>query len=217
MARDFYEVLGVDRKADAEEIKKAYRRLARENHPDRNPDDAGAEERFKEIQQAYDTLSDEEKRGQYDAGGMFGGFGAGGAGGGFPGGGFPGGDFGDILSSLFGRGGQAGPGGPRMRGRDLETEVHLSFEQAMRGTQVTVAVPVEGPCETCGGNGAAHLPPLPGPRGPRRGPGDVLDQPALPGVRRPGPADRRPMPDLPRYRHDPQDEALPGERPRRSP
>jgi molecular chaperone DnaJ len=158
--RDFYEVLGVSRKASADEIKKAYRKLARENHPDRNPDDPAAEERFKEIQHAYDTLSDEEKRKQYDSGGAFFGFGGGGAPGGaggpggFPGGGFSG-DFGDILSNLFGRGGPGGAGGgPRARGRDLETEVQLSFEQAMHGAEVTVAVPRTGPCETCSGTGA---------------------------------------------------------------
>jgi curved DNA-binding protein CbpA len=100
--RDFYEVLGVKRDASQEEIKKAYRELARKWHPDRNPDDEQAEERFKEIQQAYDTLSDEEKRKQYDAGGRFAGFG----GGGFPGGGggFQGGfasDLGDIFSTFF--------------------------------------------------------------------------------------------------------------------
>ncbi|MFN2613075.1 MAG: molecular chaperone DnaJ [Solirubrobacterales bacterium] len=159
MADDFYATLGVSRKADADEIKKAYRKLARENHPDRNPDNPAAEERFKEIQQAYDTLSDPEKREQYDKGGIFGG----GAGGGFPGGGgfgggFPG-DFGDILSNLFGRGG-GGPGAPRTRasvparGRDLETEVNLTFEQAVRGAQVTLAVPVTGSCPTCHGGGA---------------------------------------------------------------
>jgi molecular chaperone DnaJ len=153
MPRNFYEVLGVDKKASAEEIKKAYRKLARENHPDRNPDDPKAEERFKEIQEAYSTLSDADKRKQYDAGGMFGGFDPRGGFGG-PGQG-PGGfsDLGDIFSSLFnrGRGGGANPG----RGRDLETEVSLSFDQAMEGTQVSVTVPKQSTCGTCGGNGAA--------------------------------------------------------------
>jgi molecular chaperone DnaJ len=168
MADDFYSTLGVSRKADADEIKKAYRKLARENHPDRNPGDTAAEERFKEIQQAYDTLSDPEKREQYDSGGGIFGGGQGfpGGGGGFPGGGFGGGgfggggdfnaDFGDILSNLFGRGG--GPGGGRAatstRGRDLETEINLTFEQAVRGTQITISVPVTDTCPTCHGNGA---------------------------------------------------------------
>jgi molecular chaperone DnaJ len=154
MARDFYEVLGVEKGAGDDEIKKAYRKLARENHPDRNPDDPAAEERFKEIQQAYDTLSDSEKRKEYDSGGPFG-FGGGG-GSPFGGaGGFSSADFGDIFSTFFNRAGRGGPGGAApMRGRDLETEVSLSFDQAMNGAQITVAVPVEGPCETCGGNGA---------------------------------------------------------------
>ncbi|MSO40791.1 MAG: molecular chaperone DnaJ [Solirubrobacterales bacterium] len=153
MARDFYEVLGVDRKANQDEIKKAYRQLARESHPDRNPDDPEAEERFKEIQQANDALSDPEKRKQYDAGGMFSGLGGAPGGGGFPGGGFSG-DVGDIFSNLFGRGRGGGTEPRAAAGRDLETEVNLSFDQAVHGTQITVTVPTTGPCPTCGGTGA---------------------------------------------------------------
>ena len=146
MARDFYEVLGVGRGASAEEIKKAYRKLARENHPDRNPGDPGAEERFKEIQEAYATLSDAEKRKQYDAGGAFAGFGRG-----APGPGNFASDLGDMFSAFFRRGG--GARGPA-RGRDLETEVHLSFEQAIEGAELSVTVPKQATCKTCAGTGA---------------------------------------------------------------
>jgi molecular chaperone DnaJ len=149
MARDYYEVLGVGRGASAEEIKKAYRKLAREYHPDRNPDDSAAEERFKEIQEAYDTLSDADQRKQYDAGGMFAGFGRAGA----PGPGHFASDLGDIFSTLFRRG--PGPAQQQpMRGRDLETEVRISFKQAMDGTEVPVTVPKQSSCKTCSGTGA---------------------------------------------------------------
>jgi molecular chaperone DnaJ len=150
--KDPYKTLGVDKKASAEEIKKAYRKLARQYHPDTNHGDEVAEERFKEIQQAYGILSDPEKRKQYDqGGGIFGGFDPGAFRTGGGGGGF--GGFGDILSDLFGGGGGVRSPGPE-RGRDLETEVHVSFEQAMEGAQVPVAVQVPSPCPTCHGTGA---------------------------------------------------------------
>jgi molecular chaperone DnaJ len=154
MARDFYEVLGVPKKASADEIKKAYRQLAREYHPDRNPGDSDAEERFKEVQQAYDTLSDPEKRKQYDAGGMFAGFGGAGSPFGAGGGGFAS-DLGDIFSTFFNRGGGRGAAQQAVRGRDLETEISLSFDQAVEGAQVSVTVPKQSTCTTCGGRGAA--------------------------------------------------------------
>jgi len=157
VADELYKVLGVSKKASDEEIKKAYRKLARKYHPDRNPDDKEAEEKFKQVQGAYDTLSDPEKRKQYDAGGMFG-FGEGqgpfGAGasqqGGF------GTDFGDIFSSIFSRGGRGGgrAQAQQVRGRDLETEVQLGFDQAINGAQVSVTVQKAERCTTCHGSGA---------------------------------------------------------------
>ncbi len=161
MARtgDFYKVLGVEKKASQDEIKKAYRKLARQYHPDRNPGDAKAEERFKEISEAYDVLSDPDKRKKYDRGGsVFAGggnspFGTG-AGGADPGG------FSDIISDLFGSatGGRFGGGTrtkpPTEKGRDLETEVSISFAQAVSGAQVPVGVSTHTPCPTCRGTGA---------------------------------------------------------------
>ena len=158
---DYYKVLGVGKNASDEEIKKAYRKLARKYHPDTNQGDKQAEERFKQISQANDVLSDPDKRKAYDRGGMLGGFGMPG---GFDAGSFSGG-FGDILSDLFGRaGGAAGRGGAgdsvrggpqrAARGRDLETEVSLSFDQAVNGAQVPLAVPTSQPCPTCNGSGA---------------------------------------------------------------
>src|SRR5215211_6964443 len=155
--KDPYKVLGVDKKASDDQIKKAYRKLAREYHPDTNPGDASAEERFKDVQEAYSILSDPDKRRAYDSGGgVFGsGFDPGNFREGF--GGF-GGGIGDILSDLFGGGGGrpgggAGAGQPA-RGRDLETDVHVSFDQAMGGAQVPVSVPMSAPCPTCHGTGA---------------------------------------------------------------
>ncbi len=157
---DYYKVLGVGKNASEEEIKKAYRKLARKYHPDTNQGDKQAEERFKEISQAHDVLSDPDKRKAYDRGtGPFGGFN-------MPGG-FDPASFGgvsDILSNLFGGGpgGAAGRtqggvrgGNPRQaRGRDLETEVTLDFDQAVNGAQIPLAVPTSQPCPTCSGSGA---------------------------------------------------------------
>ena len=157
--QDLYKVLGVDKKASPDEIKKAYRKLAREYHPDRNPGDAKAEERFKQVSAAYDVLGDADKRKQYDRGSLFG-FGTGGAGrpGGSAGGpGFDPSSFGDILSDLFGRGGRdpRQQRGPRAeRGRDLEAEVAISFEQAIDGAQIPLSVPTATGCTTCHGTGA---------------------------------------------------------------
>jgi molecular chaperone DnaJ len=157
--KDPYSVLGVDRKASSDEIKKAYRKLARQYHPDRNPGDAKSESRFKEINEAHDVLSDPEKRAALDRGdGLFGArgqspFGAGA-------GGFDGGSFSDILSNLFGAGGGAGGANPRRakpqptRGRDLEASLQISFDQAVKGGQVPLAVPTSVRCATCSGTGA---------------------------------------------------------------
>jgi molecular chaperone DnaJ len=169
---DFYQTLGVSKNASQDEIKKAFRKLARENHPDKNPGNKAAEEKFKEVSSAYETLSDPEKRKQYDELSRLGAFGAG-PGGFRPGaGGYQGfdprmfnqgnvqfdvGDLGDILGNLFGgAAGGAGRGRRRRaeRGADLQAEVTVSFEDALQG--VTVRVPVDKPdtCETCHGSGA---------------------------------------------------------------
>jgi molecular chaperone DnaJ len=160
MAQDHYKVLGVDKKASADEIKKAYRKLARRYHPDKNPGDAKAEARFKEISLAHDVLGDPEKRKEYDRAlsnpfaGMRGG---GGGTAGQPG--FDAGGFGDILSDLFGQAtrGRSGAGTARARaerGRDLEAEISIGFDQAINGAQVPISVPTYERCNTCGGTGA---------------------------------------------------------------
>jgi molecular chaperone DnaJ len=177
---DFYQTLGVAKGASHDEIRKAFRKLARQYHPDKNPGDAAAEEKFKEVNHAYETLSDPEKRKQYDELSRLGAFGPGaggfrpGAGGYRPGaGGYQGfdprtfgqggaqfdvGDLGDILGNLFGgaAGGAAGRRGRAAaeRGADLQVEVTVSFDDALKG--VTARVPVDKPdtCETCHGSGA---------------------------------------------------------------
>ena len=151
--RDLYEILGVPRGVSDEDLKKAHRKLAREYHPDRNPGDSSSEERFKEVQAAYDVLGDPEKRQAYDSGGFRpGGMGAG------PGsfGDFDFGDLSDLFGGLFGGGRGRGGGAPSpARGRDLETSVTLSFEDSLRGITVKVPVEVDAGCHTCGGSGAA--------------------------------------------------------------
>jgi molecular chaperone DnaJ len=156
MAQDHYKVLGVDRKASADEIKKAYRKLARKYHPDKNPGDAKAEARFKEISLAHDVLGDPDKRKEYDRA-LANPFSNVGRGGGQPG--FDAGGFGDILSDLFGQAtrgrGAGGASRPRAeRGRDLEAEVSIGFEQAINGAQIPISVPTYERCPTCGGTGA---------------------------------------------------------------
>jgi molecular chaperone DnaJ len=149
-----YETLGVPKTASADEIKKAYRKLARQYHPDRNPGDASAEERFKEVQNAYDLLSDADKRKQYDT------FGPNGVGGGFGGGNFNFdiGDLGDLFGGLFGGGGRRGGTRVRaeraVRGTDLEAVVNLSFEDSLRGIETKIPVEVDTACRECGGSGA---------------------------------------------------------------
>jgi molecular chaperone DnaJ len=166
LEKDYYATLGVPKDATASEIKKAYRRLARENHPDAKPDDSRAEARFKEIGEAYSVVGDERARKEYDELRRLGtaGF-SGGPGGGFPGGftgGFGGADLGDILGQMFGGGAPGGRGGrgpgarPRpRRGADVTTDLHLTFEDALAGISTTLNVTGDGPCSTCGGSGAA--------------------------------------------------------------
>lgn len=149
--RDYYEVLGVEKGASAQEIKKAFRRVAMKYHPDRNPDDKDADEKFKEAQEAYEILGDEEKKSAYDRFGHAGVDGS--AGGGFGGGGGAGfGDiFGDVFGDIFGGGG--GRGGPA-RGSDLRYDLQLDLEDAVRGKTVQIDVPTMVHCDTCDGTGA---------------------------------------------------------------
>ena len=154
--RDFYEVLGVGRDADEAVLKKAYRKLALENHPDRNPGDGEAEERFKEVSEAYSVLSDAEKRARYDRFGFAGLGGAGAQGGGTDFGDM--GGFADIFNDLFGD--AFGGGGRRarrasraQRGADLRYNLEVDLEDVCRGTEATIDIPKMRPCDTCSGLG----------------------------------------------------------------
>ena len=179
--KDYYADLGVSKNASAEDIKRAYRKLARENHPDKNPGDKVAEDRFKKAAEAYDVVGDETKRREYDelkkllaSGGIRGGFGSGGAG--FPGGfrstqGFdasdlfggagPGGGFsadsglGDIFGGIFNRGSSPRQSARPTRGADVETDITLEFREAAKGTTIPVELTGEAPCNTCHGSGSA--------------------------------------------------------------
>lgn len=155
--RDYYEVLGVDKGVSAAELKKAYRRVAMKYHPDRNPDDKDAEEKFKEANEAYEVLSDEEKRAAYDRFGHAGVDGQSGMGsGGFGGGASFSDIFGDVFGDIFGGGGggRGGRGGPA-RGSDLRYNLELSLEQAVKGASVQIKVPTLVSCKPCNGSGAA--------------------------------------------------------------
>ncbi|MGH1399478.1 MAG: molecular chaperone DnaJ, partial [Alphaproteobacteria bacterium] len=160
MAKDFYKTLGADKGASADELKKAYRKLAMKYHPDRNKDNPEAEAKFKEINEAYDILKDEQKRAAYDQYGSAafdGSMGGGGGGAGF--GGMGGGGFSDIFEDMFGD--FMGGGGARQQGRggasrgsDLQYTLELSLEDAFKGKEATIKIPVNETCDNCDGTGA---------------------------------------------------------------
>ena len=234
LTKDFYKVLGVGKEASAEEIKKAYRKLARANHPDSNPGDTAKHDKFKSVAEAYDVVGDPDKRKKYDemralGPAMGGGFrGGGGAG---PGaGGFDindllrdrAGGFGDMFGDLFGAG-RARPQAARpTRGGDVETSATLSFTDAMNGVTISLRLSSDAPCETCKGTGGKpgtkpHICPT------CEGAGFVISSmggafqvnETCPGLRRPPAGVRRGLPDLPRLRARPVGADHPGPDPRR--
>ena len=243
-SKDFYAVLGVKKDATAEEIKKAYRKLARANHPDSNPGDTAKHDKFKAVAEAYDVVGDPEKRKKYDemrqlygAGGGFrggfpGGFGgaAGGAGGGF--------DLNDLLRDRAGGGGASATcsatssvaAGPRQRSRqprpqrgaDVETTATIGFTDALEGVTISLRLTSDAPCPDCNGTGGkpgttpAHLSRVRGRRVRRRlGRRRVLDERDLPAVRWPTARVRRGLPHLPRQRPRPVRAHDPGPHPGR--
>ena len=150
--RDYYEILGVSKSADGKEVKKAYRKMAMKYHPDRNPDDKGAEDKFKEASEAYEILSNSEKRAAYDQYGHAGVDGS--AGGGFGGGGN--GNFSDIFGDVFGDifGGGGRSRSHVQRGADLRYNLELDLEEAVKGSTVKIHVPTMIGCGECGGSGS---------------------------------------------------------------
>src|SRR5665647_705458 len=149
--KDYYEVLGVNRDASEEEIKKAYRKLAMKHHPDRNPDNPNSEEHFKEAKEAYEILSDGQKRAAYDQHGHA----AFESGGGSPfGAGAQGFDFSDIFGDIFGGGRGGGGRSSVQRGADLRYNLEITLEEAARGTETQIRVPTMAECDTCHGSGA---------------------------------------------------------------
>lgn len=159
--KDFYNILGVERSATADDIKKAYRKLAMKYHPDQNKDNPGAETKFKEINEAYDVLKDEQKRAAYD---RFGSAAFDGSMGGHPGAGaggfsgFSGGGFSDIFEDMFGEfmGGGGRRGNGPARGSDLQYTMDITLEEAYKGKEARIKIPVNETCEKCGGSGAAN-------------------------------------------------------------
>ena len=152
--RDYYEVLGVERDVDDAALKKAYRRLAMKYHPDRNPDDESASDKFKEVQEAFEVLKSSDKRARYD---QFGHAGVSGPGaGGFDGGGADINDiFGDVFGDIFGGGRGRGGGGPRVyRGDDLQYNLEITLEEAVGGTSTEIRIPNLVACDVCDGSGA---------------------------------------------------------------
>lgn len=155
MSKDYYDILGVDKGASDVDIKRAFKKLALKYHPDRNPDNKEAEEKFKELNEAYQVLSDSDKRAKYDQFGTAD-FGAGGFQGGFDGGGFDFSDLGDIFGDIFGGGfgsSRSNPNAPR-KGSDIEASINLTFEEAVFGCDKEITINRNENCETCSGTGA---------------------------------------------------------------